>query len=154
MPRVPFQVLVIPFRRVGDQVEFAVLRREDMNVWQAVAGGGEVGETPQQAAVRETQEELGLDRPAPLYPLQAMASMPARLFTDRDSWPAGTYVVPEHSFASDLTNVEIKISQEHTDIQWLDYKSAVEALRFDSNRTALGELHERLLAGDLPLPIE
>ncbi|WP_416976899.1 NUDIX hydrolase [Streptomyces sp. T028] len=154
MSRAPFQVLVVPFRRVGDQVEFAVLRRMDMNVWQAVAGGGEVGETPQQAAVREAREELGLDRPVRLYPLQTMASIRAQFFADRVNWPVGTYVVPEYSFAIDLTSVGIKISDEHTDVQWLDYDAAVEALRFDSNRTALGELHERLLADDLPLPIE
>ncbi|MGI5438824.1 NUDIX hydrolase [Streptomyces shenzhenensis] len=126
----------------------------DMNVWQAVAGGGEVGETPQQAAVREAREELGLGRSVQLYPLQTMASIPAQIFADRVSWSAGTYVVPEYSFAIDLTNLEIKISDEHTDVQWLDYDAAVGVLRFDSNRTALGELHERLLAGDLPLPIE
>ncbi|MFD9483377.1 NUDIX pyrophosphatase [Streptomyces sp. NPDC059991] len=154
MPRAPFQILVVPFRRVGEQVEFAVLRREDMNVWQAVAGGGEAGETPQQAAAREAREELGLDRPVPLYPLQTTASIPARFFADRDSWPSGTYVVPEHSFATDLTDVEIKISHEHTAVQWLDYQAAQGVLRFDSNRTALGELHERLLAADLPLPVE
>jgi 8-oxo-dGTP pyrophosphatase MutT (NUDIX family) len=61
MPRAPFQILVVPFRRVGEQFEFAVLRRQDMDVWQAVAGGGESGESPQQAAVREAREELGLD---------------------------------------------------------------------------------------------
>ena len=154
MPRAPFQVLVVPFRRVGDRVEFAVLRREDMNVWQAVAGGGEAGETPHQAAAREAREELGLDRPVPLYPLQTRASIPARFFADRGSWPAGTYVVPEHSFAADLTDVKIKISAEHTDARWLDYEPALEALRFDSNRTALFELHERLAADDLHVPAE
>lgn len=154
MPRAPFQVLVVPFRRVGDQVEFAVLRREDMNVWQGVAGGGEVGESPEQAAAREASEELGLDGPVPLYPLQTRASIPARFFAERDSWPLGTYVVPEHSFATDLTDVEIKISREHTDIQWLDYQAAHEVLRFDSNRTALSELHERLLTADLPRPVD
>jgi dATP pyrophosphohydrolase len=154
MPRAPFQVLVIPFRRAGVQVEFAVLRRKDMHVWQAVAGGGEVGESPEEAAAREACEELGLDGPVPLYPLQTTASIPARLFAERGSWPVGTYVVPEHSFATDLTDVEIKISPEHTDIQWLDYPAAREVLRFDSNRTALGELRERLLAADLPAPVD
>ncbi|MFF4509383.1 NUDIX domain-containing protein [Streptomyces sp. NPDC001401] len=154
MPRAPFQVQVVPFRRVGDQVEFAVLRRKDMNVWQAVAGGGEVGERPEEAAAREAREELGLDGPVPLYPLQTTASVPARFFAERDTWPRGTYVVREHSFAIDLTNVEIKISPEHTAVQWLGYEAAHEMLRFDSNRTALGELHERLLATDLPLPVD
>ncbi|MGW3494418.1 NUDIX domain-containing protein [Streptomyces sp. NPDC001020] len=51
-----------------------------MNVWQVVAGGGEAGETPQQAAVREAREELGLDQPIPLYPLQTRASIPALFF--------------------------------------------------------------------------
>ena len=78
MPRAPFQILVVPFRRVGEQVEFAVLRRQDMDVWQAVAGGGESGESPHQAAVREAREELGLDRTVALYPLQTTASIPAR----------------------------------------------------------------------------
>lgn len=154
MPRAPFQVLVIPFRRVADRVEFAVLRRKDMNVWQGVAGGGEAGETPQEATVREIQEELGLDRLVLLYPLQTVASIPARFFEDRSNWPVGTYVVPENSFAADLTEMEIKISDEHTDVLWLDYAAASKALRFDSNRTALDELHERLLADDLPLPID
>ncbi|WP_043267239.1 NUDIX pyrophosphatase [Streptomyces sp. CT34] len=153
MPRAPFQVLVLPFRAVGAQTEFAVLRREDMNVWQPVAGGGEAGESPVQAAVREVSEELGLDEPVPLYPLQTTASIPARFFSDRGIWPTGTYVVPEHSFAADLTGVEVKISHEHTNIQWLDFQAAHSALRFDSNRTALGELHERLAAADLSLPV-
>ncbi|MFI0220431.1 NUDIX domain-containing protein [Streptomyces lydicus] len=66
MTRAPFQILVAPFRRVGKRIEFAVLRRQDMNVWQAVAGGGESGESPQQAAIREACEELGLDRVRPV----------------------------------------------------------------------------------------
>lgn len=154
MPRAPFQILVLPFRHTGDKFEFAVLRREDMNIWQAVAGGGENDETPAQAALREAGEELGLDRPTPLYPLQTTASVPARFFTDRVHWPTGTYVVPEYSFATDLTGIEITLSHEHTALEWLDYKTAHDALRFDSNRTALDELHERLLAADLPLPTE
>ncbi|MFD4621519.1 hypothetical protein [Streptomyces sp. NPDC058475] len=44
-------------------------------------------------------------------------------------------------------------SPEHTDVQWLDYPAAREVLRFDSKRTALGELRERLLAADLPAPV-
>lgn len=92
--------------------------------------------------------------PHPLYPLQTTASVPARFFANRNHWPAGTYVVPEHSFAIDLTGVEAAISHEHTALEWRDYDAAQEVLRFDSNRTALGELHERLLASDLPHPVK
>ena len=58
MARAPFQVLVLPFRRTGGGgVEFAVLRRRDLGLWQGVAGGGEDGEAPGQAAVREASED-------------------------------------------------------------------------------------------------
>lgn len=50
--------------------------------------------------------------------------------------------------------LEIKISDEHTDVQWLDYEAARDVLRFDSNRTALGELNERLCVKDLPQTVE
>jgi hypothetical protein len=41
-------------------------------------------------------------------------------------------------------------------VQWLDYHGAHDALRFDSNRTALGELHQRLRlrANDLASQLE
>lgn len=113
MPRAPFQVLVVSFRRVGDQVEFAVLRRKDMNVCQAVAGGGEAGESLEEAAAREVREELGLNGSVPLYPLLTTVGIPPRFCAERDSWPLGTYVVREHSFAADLTGMKIKISHEH-----------------------------------------
>lgn len=151
MTRAAFQVLVLPFRRSErGGVQYAVLRRKDLAVWQGVSGGGEYGETPAQAAVREAREELGLDRPAPLYPLQATASIPARFFSARANWPTGTYVVPEHSFAADLTGAAISLSDEHSAIRWRNARQAVELLRFDSNRTALIELDERLAADDLP----
>jgi len=152
VPRAPFQVLVIPFRRDAGHIEYAVLRRDDLGAWQAVAGGGETGETAAQAATRETVEELSLDHPVPIYPLQSHASIPARFFADRENWPTGTYVITEHSFAADLTGVPIALSTEHTAVQWLDYEAAKDTLTWDSNRTALGELNERLECDDLPEP--
>jgi dihydroneopterin triphosphate diphosphatase len=154
MARAPFQTLIIPFRRVPgrDAPEVAILLRQDLGVWQFAAGGGEDGETPTQAAAREAAEELGLTRPAPLYPLQTTGSIPARFFRDRDRWPAGTYVVPEHAFALDMTGLDITTSDEHTGLKWLDPEAAAAELRFDTNKTALGELTERLLADDLPTP--
>jgi len=154
MARAPFQVLILPFRRTGDgAVEFAVLRRHDLDLWQGVAGGGEDDETPSQAAVRETSEELGLDRPVPLYPLRTVASIPARLFAARHTWPKDTYVIPEYAFAADVTGLDVTLSKEHTAVRWLDATAAQAALRFDSNRTALDELAERLEADDLAEPV-
>jgi dATP pyrophosphohydrolase len=154
MSRAPFQILVIAFRHdPSDSVQYAVLTRQDSGHGQGVACGGEQGETPGQAAARELAEELGLARPVPLYSLSSTASIPAHHFSDRDTWPDGTYVIPEHTFAADVTAADITLSHEHTAIAWLDYTHASSALHWDSNKTALGELHERIEADDLPKPL-
>ncbi len=58
MSRAKFQVLIIPFRTVGNGVpEFAITKRSDMDVWQFLSGGGEDDEIPLQAAKREANEE-------------------------------------------------------------------------------------------------
>ena len=58
-------------------------------------------------------------------------------------WPDDTFVVPEYAFAFACTD-EIHLSHEHTEYAWLPYEAACEKLRWDSNRTALYELHCRL----------
>lgn len=58
--RAPFQVLIFPYTRAADgTLRYAVFRRANLGVWQGLAGGGEDGETPAQAARRETAEEAG-----------------------------------------------------------------------------------------------
>jgi len=42
----------------------------------------------------------------------------------------------------------IAISPEHTSYRWLSYDEAARLLRWDSNKTALWELNERLRRGD------
>ena len=54
-----------------------------------------------------------------------------------------TYVVPEYSFGFNCKE-SIKISHEHTEYIWLTYEEARLKLKWDSNRTALYELHCRL----------
>ncbi len=51
----------------GEGYEFATLQRMDDRSWQGVAGGGGLGETPAQAAVRECGEEAGVPASAPYY---------------------------------------------------------------------------------------
>jgi dihydroneopterin triphosphate diphosphatase len=148
MARLPLQVLVIPFRRFADRrVEYAIFRRHDCtdNCWQGVAGGAEQGESAEQAARREMMEEAGIPVDAPLVPLDAVASVPASQFQERALWGPDLYVVPERAFGVYLDeNQTIRLSSEHTEHRWLPYEEAVRLLRWDSNRTALWELNERL----------
>ncbi len=74
-----------------------------------------------------------------------MASVPASEFRDRDLGGPDLYVVTEHAFGVCLDNgPTITLSSEHADYRWMSYEEAVKLFRWDSNRTALWELNERL----------
>lgn len=141
-----FQVLIIPFRICKDGVpEFAVTKRYDMEAWQFLSGGGEVDETQIQAAKREANEEAGVPYDYEFIRLDSTASIPANNFTAHKEWGKNVYVVPEYSFAVNMKNRELELSFEHTKVRWLKYKKAVELLKWDSNKTALWELKERII---------
>jgi dihydroneopterin triphosphate diphosphatase len=148
MPRIPLQVLVLPFRQGRDGAnEYAIFRRSDHSddCWQGLAGGAEAGESAEQAARREAMEEAGIPVDAPLISLDAVASVPATHFRDRHLWGPDLYVVTERAFGVRLdVGLVITLSREHTDYRWVPYAEAVRLLRWESNRTALWELNERL----------
>ena len=146
MARAPYQVLVIPFDDTAD-LRVAVLRRADMDAWQFVAGGGEEGETPLAAARREAMEEIGAG--GELYPLDSCCSVPASVIRReaRSHWPARTLVIPEYAFALRVQADGLTLSHEHSSEVWASPEEAARLLRYDSNRTALAELTERIHRG-------
>lgn len=144
MPRAPLQILVVPYRLGTRGLELLVLRRADYDVWQFVSGGAEEGESPVQAARREGFEEAGIPMSTPYQRLDAMAMLPACWFSAWTRWPAGTLVIPEHAFAVDVSGHDPVLSHEHVEARWASMDDALATLRFDSNRVALWELHERL----------
>lgn len=145
MARAPFQVLVLPFR-MSDQItfEFAVFCRSDERYWQGIAGGGEGDETPLDAARRESFEEAGISPAASFISLQTTASIQVRWFRDSHLWGDDLYVIPEYAFGVEIGQIQLKLSPEHAAVQWLPFAAAYDLLRFDSNRTALWELHQRI----------
>jgi dihydroneopterin triphosphate diphosphatase len=142
--RAPYQVLIIPFRRAKAGLEFAVLKRSDTGTWQFTSGGGEDSETPIQAAERETWEEIGIKVEGKLLALDSMTSIPKDCFHVEQPWASKLYVVPEYSFAVDVGSAEIVLSKEHTELRWVAYDEARALLKWDSNRTALWEVTDRL----------
>jgi dATP pyrophosphohydrolase len=152
MARAPFQVVVFPFRRSGVGVEYAVLQRSDDGSWQGVAGGGEDDETPIDAARREAEEEAAVPKSAPVYRLQAMNMVPIVFIKERARahWPNDLYVMPNYAFAIDCTALELRLSHEHVAITWAPYDDAYALLRWENNKVALWELHERLTRDQLP----
>lgn len=112
-------------------------------MWQFIAGGGEDEEKPQEAAQREAMEEAGI---AGLrwISLDSVATIPRAGFPDSRHWPAELLVVPEYCFAVEVANSELQLSEEHSRAVWLSYEEARARLTWDSNRTALWELDQRL----------
>lgn len=143
--RAPFQILAIPYRMVDGTPIYCVFHRSDHGQWQFIAGGGEDQETPSEAAVREISEEGGVNA-AQVIALTSMCYIRADIFPKRHQygWPQDLYVLPEYAFGFECTE-DIKLSHEHTECVWLSFEEVHAKLKWDSNRTALYELHCRLL---------
>ena len=68
--------------------------------------------------------------------------MPIHYFSEPT--PEGKYVIDENCFAVDCKGIELTLSDEHSELRWVDYDTAQKLLHWDSNKTALWELNQRL----------
>jgi dATP pyrophosphohydrolase len=145
MARAPFQVLVYPYRKLEHGTyEFALLRRADAGFWQGIAGGGEDGESALDAARRETWEEAGLPVESSFLRLDTVEPAPVIEFRDSYLWGEERFVIPQYCFGVLVEHRELALSPEHTEYRWLAYEAARDLLKYDGNKTALWELHQRL----------
>jgi len=146
MARAPFQALIIPFIIENNIPKFAIFKRADRKIWQFISGGGEDKELPSEAAKRECFEEAKIPYGTVLYKLDTVNSIPAEIFTEKytKNWGENCFVIPEHTFAIQLKEDCIKISDEHSEYKWVDYDEAIALLKYDSNKTALTELRARI----------
>lgn len=143
--RAPLQVLVILYKKEKDEILYGIGLRSTRNIWQFVAGGAEDKETPIEAAIRELSEETGINiKEEDLIVLDSKTTIPVVNVTGTYTWGKDVFVVPEYAFAVNATNFQIKLSNEHTEFKWLKYDKAMEILTYDSNKTALWELNEKL----------
>lgn len=145
--REPHNVVVLVFRGGLDldAPMFCVFRRSDDGHWQPVQGGVEHGETPVEAARRETAEEAGLTVVDQLHELDMVSAVPRTHFAANEYWPSDVYVVRKHYFALGLGDQgRITLSDEHSEFTWVSYDDAQAILTYDDDRTALWELSQRI----------
>ena len=143
--RAKYQVLVLPYRKEADEITYCIFKRSDMDCWQFVAGGGETEDaSPLISAQREAQEEANIPIDANYFQLETQCSIPTAHFPARAQWGKDCLVIPEYAFAVEVTNGAIQLSDEHTAFAWVDYATAMDSLQYDSNKTALWELDQRL----------
>lgn len=149
MARAPYQVLVLPYRKQNDQILYCMFKRRDEKLWQFIAGGGEEEDgSILVSAKREAFEEAGISRDEKYTALETVCSIRADCFKNAKAlWGENCFVIPEYTFAVELPTGAIQISREHTQWEWADYASAEEKLRYDSNKTALWELNEKIKMG-------
>lgn len=142
--REPYQILSIPYRVVDGTPLFCVFRRADSSYWQFIAGGGENGETPIEAAKRETIEEISID-PKNIKQLTCVAYIPAEVIAEnrRKHWDKNTFVIPEYTFVFECDS-DLTLSKEHSEYKWLTYDEARKLLKWDSNKVAMYEVKCRL----------
>ena len=138
--REPYQILSIPYRIIDGTPLFCIFRRRDSDYWQFIAGGGENGEIPIEAAKRETTEEIGVE-PKNIKQLTCVAYVPAEVIAEsrRQHWDKNTFVIPEYSFAFECDS-EPTLSNEHTKYKWVTYDEGRKLLKWDSNKVAMYEI--------------
>ncbi len=141
--RTPYQVIVFPYVKTGKGCLYALFKRKDLNFWQAISGGGENKERPVQTAKREAFEEAGIGTSSKFMKLDSMTTIPVA-DVGNYKWKADVLVLPEYSFGVEVSSKNLTIGREHSSYKWLPYKEAKRILKYDSNKSALWELHHRL----------
>jgi|GEM_PF-129565 len=141
--RAPYQVLIFPFIKERDKIFYAIFKRSDLNFWQGISGGGEGNESPLEAVQREIWEEIKIKQDAyKLIRLSSMATIPADNIKGQ-KW-GEVIMIPEFSFGLEAKSKKLSLGEEHTEYLWLEFDQAIEKLKYDSNKSALWELDQRL----------
>jgi dihydroneopterin triphosphate diphosphatase len=142
--RKPIKVEGIVFRKEDRQVEFLLLKRTAKRggFWQPVTGGVEEGETISEALKREVNEETKISNFIQILEKVhyfELESGSIRRVKSKDKIKEYVYGVE----VSEDQTVEI-CPEEHTEFKWCSYEDALGLLRWDTNKTALKKLHDRI----------
>lgn len=143
MFKTPISALVLIHTK---DLQVLIMERADKaGYWQSVTGSLEKDETPLQAAIREVQEETGLD--ATQYDLQDWQD--SNIYEIYPHWrhryaPDVTHNT-EHLFGLELPSplpIELE-PDEHLRYEWVDWREAAKRVFSWTNVDALSKLGER-----------
>ena len=142
--RLPKQVLIIPYRIIDDKIEYCIFKRSNMKIWQWIAGGAEdFDKNILESAKRELWEETKI-KDIEILQLEMTCKIPVVNVVKDFMWGKEVFYSEEYSFCVDITGKEIKLSDEHEEYKWVDYDEAHKLLKYDSNKSALWELNEKI----------
>lgn len=123
--------------------EFLVLKRSNdvriyPGIWQVITGTIEENETALQSVIREIKEETSIEA----VNIWVLPYVTQFFNISRDAISASAVF-------GILVNEEetVKLSTEHTEFQWLDYKSALEKIVLESHNKGMSVFLEQVLLG-------
>ena len=146
--RLPKQVLIIPYRIKDENVQFCIFKRKDLEFWQWISGGVEdFDENLYAAAKREIFEETGVDSNIELTQLECITKIPVVNIVKEFRWGNDIFYADEYSFSVKFDNIDIALSDEHSLYSWMSFEEAKKLLKYDSNKSALWELNEKIKRG-------
>ena len=114
-------------------VEYAIVHRPAYDDWSLPKGKLQSGETEEEAAVREVEEETGMR-------CRIVRALGTTSYIDRKGRPKIVYY-----WLMRAVTGKFVVNGEIDDIRWLELEPAIELLSYDRDRTllrALGEHHE------------
>jgi 8-oxo-dGTP pyrophosphatase MutT (NUDIX family) len=127
---------VVLFRKENEKILFLLLHYPSGH-WDFVKGKMEKGESTHQTAIRETQEETGIND--------------VKFLDNFEEW-----IQYNFQFEGELVNKkvvfflgetktkDVKISHEHLNYTWMDYTTAMEKTTFDNAKTVLSKSYKLL----------
>lgn len=134
----PFSVLVVIYCEKSKRL-LMLQRQDDPTFWQSVTGTIEVGETPEQTALREVKEEIGVDIIAQnlsLYDCKRQVKF--EIFPQfRYKYAPNVTHNTEHWFLLALPEeIEPQLT-EHLAYQWLNVDQAIALTKSPNNASAI-----------------
>lgn len=142
--KLPVSVLVVIYTPILDVL---LLERADYpGYWQSVTGSQDKDENLRETAMREVDEETGLDATRHMltdWQVQNVYEIYAKW---KHRYPPGTTHNTEHVFGLELPGVlSVQLSpREHLSHIWLPWQEAAEKVFSPSNRAAILQLPERV----------
>ena len=141
--RKPKNVLVFLYRLRNTKIEYCIFYRKKEQFYQGLSGGVEDNEDLVDTLKREVYEETKI-KVNNIMKLDTISSIPGINVNKDFNYKNNIYVVYEYAFGICIDNEKIELSDEHEKYKWVSFDEAIKLLKYDSNKTALFELNERL----------
>lgn len=108
------------------------------DLWQSVTGSIELGEDPYDTALRELQEETGINKQKSDLIFNDL-SYKFMIYSEWiDRYKEFTYSNKEYVFSLKLNDeVSVKLSREHSSYKWVDLNDAIHLVFSWTNKAAL-----------------